>query len=278
MIKGKFRQSALNFETSAFQFKHPIEDIRNRDIILDFSSLTFVNPFGLLFLKYLLTTLSRQNKVKIIFKSSDVINYLVRMSFCSDFRKNQNIIFNPNLHGIHLKSRDLSTKLIELHNYSVNNDDEVERITETIIEIVAPKVPFFDDISDSFQTAITETISNTQVHSMSNIVSLCLQTYGHSVIMALGDAGIGIKAGLKGVAEGLNDEDAIEKALEPLVSGRTGGGGMGLTELIEKIKIRNDCMGIRSRGGYIYAENYFIRKGKCAALPGTQLMIRLNRC
>ena len=53
---------------------------------------------------------------------------------------------------------------------------------------------------------------------------------------------------------------------------------MGLTELAEKIKMRNDCLGIRSNSGYIFLENSIIRKGKCANLPGTQIMIKLNKC
>ncbi|MBN2425036.1 MAG: hypothetical protein JXR46_12180 [Calditrichaceae bacterium] len=278
MIKLKFRQSALTFESSAFQINYKIEEIINRQIFLDFRSVTFIDPFSMLFLKYLLDTLSKKNFVKITFDSPDVINYLIRMSFNNHFTYNQNLVFNPDLNHIQIRKKDLSDRLIELTNYTINNDDDVEQITLHIIEIVSSKIQYYDEISDVFQTAISETISNIQVHSTKNIACVCLQTYGNSVIIALGDDGIGIKASLKNEAINLNDEDAIDKALKPLVSGRPDGGGMGLTELVEKIKNRNDCLGIRSGSGYIFLENGIIRKGKCAGLPGTQLMIKLSKC
>jgi len=277
MFRNYFRQSALTFESTAFQFKYPFSVIRNRHIILDFSLVSFIDPFGMLFLKYLLETLTLQNKVEIILKSRDVINYLVRMSFPAHFTGNQNLIFKPDLNQISLRTRDLSDQLIELISYPAENDDDVDHITEQIVEIVANRLPFYDDIEDSFQTAISEIISNTQVHSQRNQATVCLQTYGNSIIMALGDDGIGIRAGLRAHGEGLLDEEAIEKALEPLVSGRPGGGGMGLTELSEKIRMKNDCLGIRSGSGYILIENGVLRKGKCAGLPGTQIMIKLHK-
>ena len=199
------------------------------------------------------------------------------MSFDRHFSSNQNVQFSPDLHEINLRKRNLSDRLIELTDYNVNSDDDVENVTMQIVEIVMQKIDYFDTICDVFQTAISETISNVQVHSGTNISTVCLQTYGNYIIIAIGDNGIGIKKGLKNEARNLNDEDAIEKALKPLVSGRPDGGGMGLTELKEKIIERNDCLGIRSHGGYFAIENGFIRKGKCAGLPGTQIMIKLNR-
>lgn len=277
MIRGNFRQSALTFDTTAIQFKYDLKEIKNREIVLDFSSVSFINPFGMLFLKVLFSTLSVRNQVKAIFKSTDVVNYLVRMSFHNHFTLNENVTFIPSLDDISLRRNELSDRLIELTDYSVNNDDDVDRITEKITEIVAPKIEFYEDISDIFQTAISETLSNVEVHSGLKTATVCLQTYGNSIIIAIGDEGIGIKSGLKDLSKGLTDEEAIEKALEPLISSRSGRGGMGLTELSDKIKGRNDCMGIRSKGGYILIENGILRKGKCAELPGAQIMIKLNK-
>ncbi len=273
-MKLKSRISELTFESALINMKNLL--IQNKQFELDLSSIRWVDPFGLLFMRlWFEQIMSNNNSLKVIF-NEDIVNYIVRMDFHTFFKDNTSIEFIPKIRAINLIRTDLKNKLIELHEFQVNNDDEVVSETDRIIEIVSGRIDHYDKIKDRLYDDLVETISNIQVHSSKFLASVVLQSYGNSIILVVSDDGIGIKEGLKNQGVGLIDEDAIEKSLKERVTGRTGDGGMGLTQIVSSVKKFNDKICIRSKSGYYIIENNESRKGKCMELPGTQIYLKLQ--
>jgi hypothetical protein len=229
--------------------------VENKHLTLDLSSIRWIDPFGILFLRIILEKLLNQNNILTIIFNNEIVNYIVRMNFNQFFSDNNNIEFNPEIRNITIRRSHLEDRLLELTDFSVTDDDEVENVTDQIIGIVSGRIERYERISDRFRTDIVETISNIQVHSTRYNAMVILQSYGNSIILVIGDDGIGIREGLKREGEGMNDPSAIEKALQPQVTGRDDLGGMGLTEIVEYVRQYNDKICIRSRGGYFIIEN-----------------------
>lgn len=277
MIKLKIDDSSLNYFTSIF--KPFSSNYSKEEIILDLSSVYFIDPFGILFLKiYLYELLNRKNEIIIIFSEDEsLLNYLVRMNFLEFFMERQEIHFRPEVRNRQLTRSDLQDTLIELQEFVVQNDDEVESVVEQIVHIVSNRIDFYQNIKEGLWLSLSESISNVQLHSQTNRAFVILQSYSNrNIVIGIGDEGIGIKRSLKKIGERLSDEDAIEKALEPLVTSREDRGGYGLTSIKDYVLENNDILGIRSGSGFLYIQNGTIKKGKCSNLKGTQLYLRLS--
>jgi len=256
----------LNFFSTVFENCF-VSDYQDSELLLDLSPVNFIDPFGILFLKiYLHEMLMRGNMITVIFNDY-VVNYLVRMNFHKFFENQELIQFQPDLRNITLRRSNLSDTLIELQEFVVQNDDEVESIVEQIVEIVGSRIDYYQQIREGLFLSLSESISNVEVHSQVKKALVILQSYvtseGNQIVISVGDEGIGIKRGLKYLGEGLSEEDAIEKALEPKITSREGGGGMGLTDIKEYILENNDFLGIRSGSGYLYIKDGSIKKGSC---------------
>jgi anti-sigma regulatory factor (Ser/Thr protein kinase)/ABC-type transporter Mla MlaB component len=269
----------LDFYQSVLRQEFAV-DYRDETLRIDLSEIQFIDPFGFVFLKiYLEELLARQNELEIILNPA-IVNYLVRMDFHEYFRDNSNITFIPDILRTSIAVRDRRDRLLELRQFSVKNDDQVERVVEDLVEIISTRIDYYHKIKEGLWISLSETISNVQLHSQVGIALVAVQTYqtdrGESVLIAVGDQGVGIQRGLKSHGAGLKDEDAIESALEPLITGRDDRGGTGLTDLRDYILENNDALGIRTCNGYLYIKNGNVRKGDCSFLPGTQLSIRLN--
>ncbi|OGB62524.1 MAG: hypothetical protein A2Y94_07475 [Caldithrix sp. RBG_13_44_9] len=269
----------LDFYNSVFHNDFFVQ-FNNEYLQLDLTRIEFIDPFGIMFLKiYLQELLSHQNAVECILNES-VVNYLVRMNFQQFFLGNNQLKFHPDLFDIHLKTVTLTDTPIELQEFSVDSDDEVERVVEHLVQIISSRINFYHNIREGLWLSLSESISNVELHSRTGFALVALQTYqtkkGNSILIAIGDDGIGIKKGLKRHGEGLSDQDAIEKALEPRITGRDDRGGTGLTDIRDYIIENNDSLGIRSCEGYLYIKAGQITKGKCSFLPGTQLSFKLN--
>lgn len=270
-IRTRFKE--ITFQTSLIEFP----SIQNKEITLDLTSVTWIEPFGILFLKVLFSMLLENgNKLEVHF-NDEIKNYIIRMNLPNFFLGNRSIDFVPEIRNVSLRRNDLANRLMELQSFTVTNDDEVNEVVLRISSIVSRKIPFYQRITDRLELSFSELISNIQVHSQTNTAMVVLQSYANSVKLAVGDEGIGIKRGLKQHGHGLEDDEAIEKALEPQISGRADGGGMGLTELVYYIKKNNDEIGFRSGEGYLIIQNNEVRKGLSSYLPGTLVNVEL-RC
>jgi len=241
-------------------------------VTIDLRHIKFIEPFGIIYLYWLIDYLLSENASRVIVEvSGDVRNYLVRMDVPKAFEGNPRVEFKPDLHLIRLFRRDLKDRLVELQTFHLNNDDDVEDLTGKVMDVIKSRKNDIEDLHYCLYLSISELLSNIEVHSGSKIGTLVVQSYDSRVYIAIGDGGIGIPNKLRNQKPEWSDAELIEYALQPQVSSRPGrGGGMGLTILSDAVKKSGTRMVIRSGCGHVFvAKDKKARRNDCAPLPGT---------
>ncbi len=87
------------------------------------TAVEFFDVHGLLMLRnQILDELENKRTVKVMF-NLNVVYYLVKMRFPEIFRNNKNINFEPELRNVEIQRNDTYSKLIEIQEFNVTNDD-----------------------------------------------------------------------------------------------------------------------------------------------------------
>lgn len=254
--------------------------LRGEAVALDLRSIRFVRPFGLVFLfwyvRWLLDEVEAARADVVLDRSNrDLCNYLKRMKVPDVFGELPVTIYP--IQDLELHERELSTSLVELKSFRVDDDNAVERRTAETLEVVLHQRPDLGSRSEQLWLIVSELLSNIHVHSRTREAAIAVQAYRDRVEVALGDAGIGVAAALRNHVETLRSDGAyLRKALEPGVTSRPGGGGYGLTQLLEVVQASGGRIVMRSGKGELVASPGEIEAtNTCRALPGTLLEIEL---
>lgn len=244
-------------------------------VVLDLRAVEFIWPFGLVFLEWYLRDLLARGaeSVGVHVPSLDVGNYLVRMHLLSAFEDEDRVSFDVPLDQ--LRETDQRDALVELERFEVAHDDAVEELGLRLVRIVVEKLGDQASFEPLFLT-ISEVLSNIEVHSGANGGTVAVQRYSDRVCIAFGDAGVGIPAKLSSHFPDESDSRIIAKALEPEVSSRPGGGGLGLTHLADLVSEREGHMTIHSASGQVEVTRSGVdRREGCCPVQGTLVEVGL---
>ncbi|MGH7559144.1 MAG: hypothetical protein ACREMD_15465 [Gemmatimonadota bacterium] len=250
----------------------------NRPIVLDLRPVGFVEPFGLVYLYWLVRSLVDRGGAPVTIRpprSRDVRNYLVRMHFPQAFSEVERVVFDPDLSRVVVRETDLRERLLEVTTFTLLDDDQVRQLTGDVMETILTRGEDLPVETRYLRLGLIELLSNIEVHSQTRSGILTVQRYGSSEVhIALGDGGIGIPEALRDVVGPLPDDEMVLQALDPHVSSRPGRGGLGLPTIVEEIKKTRGFMGIRSGRAHVkVSRNGAVSRCDCIPLPGTQVEI-----
>ena len=240
---------------------------------IELRPLEFVCPFGLVYLywyvRWLLDTMGARH-VDIVLDGAkrDLCNYLKRMRL-PDVLGSRVTIYP--IQELELRERDLTDSLLELNAFRIDDDNEVELRASQTLHVILAQRPDLESRREHLHLAISELLSNIEVHSHTREAALAVQTYQDRIELAFGDGGRGIPAALgTRLGSGLTDLEFIRRALEPGISSRPGGGGYGLTQLLEAAQEEGGRLTIRSgRGQLSVGPQGEEAHGSCTPIPGT---------
>lgn len=260
-----------------------------RPFTLDLSSVTFVDPFGLIGTTFLLWNLPPdQLPARIVLptaKQSDYnpLPYLYRMGFFDAVK--DAATFEGEWE--HLKSYQRWDRNLLLEMTRVRTVEDINAVMDKTASILED-IGYSAVGATQFCEVISELCSNIVLHSLAERDGLVvIQTYQRRsgerfVVLAIGDVGIGIRQSLAmnprhGKALE-SDTLAIFRALQPGVSRleETGHGG-GLTRVLQIVLRYTGRLDIRSGTGHVYIKGEDRRGHKfhVAPFPGTQIRIAL---
>lgn len=246
-------------------------------IILDLRSVGFIEPFGLVYLYWLIRELINRGATEVTVQapqSDDVENYLVRMHFAQSLGGFQEVAFQPDLSQRMVRERELSDRLVEVTTFTLLDDDQVRQLTSNVMETILTHGGVLPVEARYLRLGLVELLSNIEVHSQTRTGVLTVQRYGSIVQIALGDGGIGIPAALRGVVGPLPDDETVLRALDTHVSSRAGRGGLGLPMIVQAIRETRGYMGIRSGQAHATVSRYGTdARCDCTPLPGTLVEI-----
>lgn len=250
-------------------------DVEGRDMGIELRPVRFVRPFGLIYLYWYIRWLidehqARRVDVVLDPHNHDLCNYLKRMKLPDVFGDEWPVTIYP-IQDRQLRESDLSDSLVELTSFRVDHDNEVERRTVETLDVLFTQRPALRKRGEELHYTISELLSNIHAHSRTRVAALAVQTYGGTVELAFGDGGIGIPSALRPHLEGaFSDAEYVQKALEPGVTSRIGGGGTGLTQLRETVEEEDGHLVIRSGTGEVVVEGARPPDDeRCRPLPGT---------
>lgn len=247
--------------------------LRDRSVGLELRPVSFVRPFGLIYLFWYIRWLLDEREVRrvdVVLDPSnrDLCNYLKRMKLPDVFGGDPVTIYP--IQDLSLQESELADSLVELNSFRVDDDNEVERRTIETLQVITSQRPDLRGRAEQLHVTISEMLSNIHVHSGTRRAALAVQTYQNAVELAFGDAGIGIRAALQNHVEGMDtDVDYIRTALEPGVTSRPGGGGYGLTQLREMVEEEGGRLVLRSGRGHVVTGPNEWEDDSCTTLPGT---------
>lgn len=283
LFEIRFHRQQLTHAASDRLLPFERQDVFGRHLRLNLGGVSWVDPFGLVYLDLYVRRLLEWEPelLEIIISKNDVGNYLTRMSFAEEVGRHESVrVRSPTLWF----RRGEIGSLIELERLALGNDDEVDAAVQRLLEVVYSSRSHVAVAQEPLQQALTEILGNVEVHSRHSTnqtaeAIVAAQAYRNGVKLAIGDAGIGIPTRLKrngAVAHSLDDIHALERALEPGVTTRIGRGGMGLTIVSQQVEEDGGHLAIRSgRAHLVVLQKKRTRKGRCHALPGTIVQIHI---
>lgn len=261
-------------------------DLDGRRVGLNLRSVSFVTPFGLVFLYWYVRDLVDNRGVREIVvaepQDDGVATYLLRMRFPHAFRDDDRVQM-PELEDRSINRRDRSTELVELETLHVDHDNEVHRQAERLIEVILAQSEVASERKYEVWYTLSEVLSNIQVHSETREAALAVQSYRNGLELAFGDGGVGIPSKMAGhpaLPDDPTDADIIRTAMERTVTSRRDLGGTGLSDLRE-IAVEAGRLAIRSGDGEVEVTE--IQNGpsdrlrsNCGDLRGTLVGVRLE--
>ena len=246
-------------------------DLEQTRPIVDLRSVTFVEPFALIYLGMFLRYHNRQGKGFIIGppRSSRVRSYLATQRFGERF----NIAANPAEASLMPFNNQTSfNEVVDIQRSLYVAEDIGQRVYKLLrnnrVRVDAPQV----------EQWISELVDNFSQHSGEDLAACAVQWYPNDrrLDFAIGDCGIGIRSSL---AKNYRYRDLITKdhaeaavkALEPGV-GRKSEGGMGLTEVSEEVASSGGSLFLSTGDGWVQVTSDEVRSGnQLYDLPGVQV-------
>lgn len=242
--------------------------------VIDLSKVTFIRPFGLIYLGMFLrhhNALGKSFKVITPPENSAAYKYLATQNFWERFN------FNPDTIA--------KQKILRCKNCTSLNDIVDIQKREYIAEDVGRDVlNVLHDNHVLFAEMITEVVSelvdNFACHSKQNLAALMMQCYPglHEVVIAVGDCGIGIRESLASskkyeYLKTKHHYEAILQAFEPLVT-RKREGGTGLTMVRDNVISRGGTVVLSSGDEYVRINKKETVYGKMSYdLSGVQIQV-----
>ncbi|MCS6861031.1 MAG: ATP-binding protein [Abditibacteriales bacterium] len=260
-----------------------------RPFTLDLSEVTFVDPFGLVGTTLLLWNLPPDLlPARIVLPTAkqgdyNLLPYLYRIGFFDAVQAAA--MFEGEWE--HLKSYQRWDRNLLLEMTRVRTVDDINAIMDKTASILED-LGYSAVGATQFCEVISELCSNIVLHSHAERDGLVvIQAYQRRngerfVVLAIGDAGIGIRRSLAmnprhGKALE-SDTLAIFRALQPGVSRlEEAGHGGGLTRVLQIVLRYTGRLDIRSGAGHVYIKGEDRRGHKfhVAPFPGTQIRIAL---
>lgn len=275
-------------ELNELSFERMVEmipaDYACSDIEIDLKDTSFIVPYGMVLLTILLKSLGQKGiKARLLLPdSSDVMNYLERMSF---FARVEGIAeFDKDIQSLKSNIRNPIDSIIEVTK--IKEEKEVMDIVNSLVDKLIDKHGFDRIKINRFGNVMSEALQNIPQHSNPDGTPYegmaCVQIYKKFFHFAVGDSGVGICLSLNSnprIRElNLSDEEALKKVILEGFSrlDRPGRGG-GFSNIRKIVKYMNGFMVVRS-GGYTYflgrkTENFF----PVPAICGTQIGIRIPK-
>jgi hypothetical protein len=223
-------------------------------LVLDLGRTVFIKPLGMAALYWIVRESRAAGRlVHVMIGSESVATYLCRMNFHTSFGSDPGVTFAPDLRTKKLRRAKLPTQLMEFTLVHVDNDDAVEQASLQVMGIVQSKAQGFDAIRDELFTAIAELLSNVERHSGVHEACVVAQTHKHTVRIAVGDNGCGIRATLArtraAAIQAMSDGEVNRFATEAGVTGAHAGGGYGLWTIASAVRKRGEAFHILSGSG-----------------------------
>lgn len=255
-------------------------DLVDRRVGIDLRSVSFVRPFGLLHLYWLirwLLEIRQARRVDIVLNKDnrDFCNYLKRMHLPRAFDEWPVTIYP--IQDLEIRERAREDVLVELRVFPLDDEIEVEERARDILYVMTSQRDDLAARSAELHLALVELLDNIQVHSRTREAAVVVQAYRSCVELAFGDGGRGIPAALhRHLSGNPSDTECVRQALEPGVTSRPGSsGGYGLAQLLETVGENDGHLAIRSGTGDVFAGQRRIRQLECRPLPGTLVEVAL---
>lgn len=218
------------------------------EVIIDLSQLEFIDVYGLVGLAAHLieSTLNRRAIKLLVPQSTNASNYLARMHL-GDLLEACDVKLSRPLPVV--RETDQRESLIELQTFEDVRGSE--RLADYLWARLDGQVP--GQIATQIYEAAGELGNNVVDHSRCPVGGfMAAQRHKRGkpeehLIVAVGDAGIGIQASLRERYGDLDETEAIRQALEPGVSGiEDPGRGRGLSEIVEGVTGFGGVVRVRS--------------------------------
>lgn len=275
-------------EVNELSFERMMEmipaDCIHSGVEIDLKDISFIVPYGMVLLTILLKSLN-QNGVKtrlLLPDSSDVMNYLERMSF---FTQVEGIVeFDRDIQSLKSNIRNPVDSIIEVTK--IREEKEVMDVVNSLVDKLIDKHGFDRAKINRFGNVMCESLQNIPQHSNPDGTPyegmVCVQIYKKFFHFAVGDSGVGICLSLNSnprIRElNLSEEQALRKVLVEGFSrlDRPGRGG-GFSSIRKIVKDMNGLMVVRSSGFTYFlgrkTETFYTVPPIC----GTQIGIRIPK-
>ncbi len=222
--------------------------------VIDLSDVSFIEPYALIYLGLFMRYYNSLGKSFYWRHSNntDVRRYFSRMNFYERFNFSKDVINKENL--IRFTSTTSLDDIIDIEKDIFMPDYIADEFKKLLIRQYEENNVKFD-ISTVCEIT-SELVDNFIQHSGENLAAMTVQYFPrkHTLSIAIGDCGIGIKKSLSSVSKysyvkNLPDEDAVEKAFDYLVSSKKEG-GTGLWDIRDTILEKNGTLYFTSNKGF----------------------------
>lgn len=238
-------------------------EINIRNLALDFSQVTFIDPFAITFVSGMIH-LFHKHKRTVFYKppiNLKVKKYLSQIGFDSHFQLGKQI---------------KGTTSIELMQLTSLNYTYIENL----INLIDTNMNLSRGVKDSLKMSIQELLTNVFDHSQSKIGCFaCAQYYPNKQLIRLciTDFGVGILATLKNKYNLNTHLDAIALSVEEGITCRKNSAGFGLSLIKKFIEINSGNLSILSGNGKINFSKDRINKNEFKkSFKGTIVNLEIN--
>jgi len=210
-------------------------DFKDNLSIIDLSQVSFIRPFGLIYLGMFLrhhNALGKSFRVIPPPQNSNAQKYLTTQNFWERFNFNPDTVAKQSI--LRCKNCTSLNDVIDIQNRGYIAEDVASDVLKVLQDNRILPAEMITEI-------VSELVDNFACHSKQNLAALMMQYYPtlHEVVIAIGDCGIGIRSSLASNAKYKylkvkHHYEAILQAFEPLVTCKQEG-GTGLTMVRESV-------------------------------------------
>lgn len=249
-------------------------DLTSTKPVIDLSYVTFVRPFGLIYLGMFLRYHNSKGKTFSVLTPpphSDVHKYLDTQNFWNRFNFNADTDDGSSV--LQCKNCTSLNDIVDIQNREYIAEDVAEDVLKVLQDNGIQQASMITEV-------VSELVDNFACHSKQNMAALMMQYYPklHEVVIAIGDCGIGIRASLSSNTkythlQSARHYEAILQAFEPLVTCKQEG-GTGLTMVRENVIDGGGYLILSSGDEYVRINKYGTKYGTMSHnLSGVQIEI-----